>query len=65
LLLAITDTFQLGVIVSCLLGLALAGWLGYFLMRSRRSSRIYSYLKECVMSAQDKTLNISLARDDL
>jgi hypothetical protein len=47
------------------LGLALAGWLGYFLMRSRRSSRIYSYLKECVMSAQDKTLNISLARDDL
>ncbi len=61
----ITDTFQLTVIIVCLMGAGVLLWLGSLLVRSRRSSHIYNYLKQCVMDAEDKTLNISLARSDL
>lgn len=65
LFLAITDLFQLSIILGCLVGVGVLAWLGWIFTRSRRSSRIYRYLKECVMEAEDKTLNISLARPDL
>jgi hypothetical protein len=64
-MLAITDVFKVTVMLCCLVGLAVLCWVGWLVARSRRSSKIYNYLKECVMAAEDKTLNISLARADL
>jgi hypothetical protein len=61
----ITNTYQLAVVLGCLLGIAIIIWIALLVVKSRRSSRIYNYLKQCVMEAEDNTLNISLARNDL
>lgn len=61
----ITNTFQLTIVLGCLLGIAVIIWIALLMVKSRRSSHIYNYLKQCVMEAEDKTLNISLARNDL
>lgn len=64
-LMVITNTFQLSVVLGCLLGLVVIIWITILVVKSRRYSRIYDYLKQCVMEAEDKTLNITLARNDL
>jgi hypothetical protein len=48
-----------------LLGAVVVGWLVYLFARSRRYSRMYSFLKDRVMEAEDKTLNVTHALTDL